>query len=56
MLIGETVELFYNLPKERAENCNFGNKEKILIMNVIVTNLIDPKWPANSQSAWNVAC
>ena len=40
-LRGETVEHFYGKLKERAENCDFENKEETLIRDVFITNLID---------------
>ena len=42
-LRGETVEHFYGKLKELTENCNFENKEEMLIGDVFITNLIDPE-------------
>ena len=42
-LRGETVEHFYQKVKELAENCDFKNKEKTLIRDVFITNLMDPE-------------
>ena len=40
-LRGETVELFYDNSIELAENCDFKNKEEMLIEDVFISNLID---------------
>ena len=42
-LRGETVEQFYGKLKELAVNCNFKNKEEIMIRDVFITNLMDPE-------------
>ena len=42
-LRGETVEQFYGKLKELAENCDFENKERTLIRDVVITNLMDPE-------------
>ena len=42
-LRGETVELFYGKLKDLAENCDFENKEKALIRDVLIIKLIDPE-------------
>ena len=39
----ETVEYFYGKLKEQAENCDFENKEKTLISDVLITKLTDPE-------------
>ena len=39
-LRGETVEQFYGKLMELAVNCNFKNKEEIMIRDVFITNLI----------------
>ena len=47
-LRGETVEHFYGKLKELAKNCDFENKEKTLIRDVFITNLMDPEIQRNS--------
>ena len=42
-LQGKTVEVFYGKLKDLAENCDFENKEEILIRDLFITNLIDPE-------------
>ena len=42
-LRGETVEHFYGKLKDLAENCDFENKEKALIRDVLIIKLIDPE-------------
>ena len=38
---GETVEQFYSLLKELAENCDFENREEVIIRDIFVTNTLD---------------
>ena len=38
---GETVEPFYSILKELAENCDFENREEVIISNIFITNMLD---------------
>ena len=38
---GETVEQFYSILKELAENCDFENREEAIIRNIFITNMLD---------------
>ena len=38
---GETVEQFYSILKELAENCGFENREKLIIRDIFITNMLD---------------
>ena len=38
---GETVEQCYSILKELAENCDFENREKVIIRDVFITNMSD---------------
>ena len=38
---GETVEQFYSILKELAENCDFGNREEVVIRDIFITNMLD---------------
>ena len=38
---GETVEQFYSLLKELAENCDFENGEEVIIRDIFITNMLD---------------
>ena len=38
---GETVEKFYSILKELAENCDFENREKAIIRDIFITNMLD---------------
>ena len=38
---GETVEQFYGILKELAENCDFENREEVIIRDIFITNLLD---------------
>ena len=38
---GETVEQFYSISKELAENCDFENREEMIIRVVFITNMLD---------------
>ena len=38
---GETVEQFYSILKELAENCDFENREEVIIRDVFMTNMLD---------------
>ena len=40
---GENIERFYGKLKELDKNCDFENKEETLILDVFITNLIDPE-------------
>ena len=42
-LRGETLTHFYGKLKQFTENYDFGNNEKTLLRDVLVTNLIDPE-------------
>ena len=38
---GETVEQFYSILKELTENCDFENREQVIIRDIFITNLLD---------------
>ena len=38
---GETVEQFYSILKELAENCDFESREEVIIRNIFITNMLD---------------
>ena len=38
---GETVEQFYCILKELAENCDFENREEVIIRDIFITNMLD---------------
>ena len=38
---GETVEQFYSILKELAENCDFENREEAIIRDISITNMLD---------------
>ena len=38
---GETVEQFYSILKELAENCDFENREEVIISDIFITNMLD---------------
>ena len=38
---GETVEQFYSILKELAENCVFENREEVIIRDIFITNMDD---------------
>ena len=38
---GETVEQFYSILKELAENCDFENREEAIIRDILITNMLD---------------
>ena len=38
---GETVEQFYSILKELAENCDFENREEVIIRDIFLTNILD---------------
>ena len=38
---GETVEQFYSTLKELAENCDFENREEVIIREIFITNMLD---------------
>ena len=38
---GEAVEQFYSILKELAENCDFENREEVIIRNIFITNMLD---------------
>ena len=38
---GETVEQFYSILKELAENCDFENRDEVIIRDIFVTNMLD---------------
>ena len=37
----ETVEQFYSILKELAENCDFENREEVIIRDIFITNILD---------------
>ena len=37
----ETVEQFYSILKELAEDCDFENREEVIIRDIFITNLLD---------------
>ena len=38
---GETVEQFYSILKELAKNCDFENREEVIIRDIFITNMLD---------------
>ena len=38
---GETVEQFYSILKELAENCDFEKREEVIIRDIFITNMLD---------------
>ena len=38
---GETVEQFYSILKVLAENCDFENREELIIRDIFITNMLD---------------
>ena len=38
---GETVEQYYSILKELAENCDFDNREEVIIRDIFITNMFD---------------
>ena len=38
---GERVEQFYSILKELAENCDFENREEVIIRDIFITNMMD---------------
>ena len=38
---GETVEHFYSVLKELAQNCDFENKEEAIIWDIFIANMLD---------------
>ena len=38
---GETIEQIYSILKELAENCDFENREEVLIRYIFITNMLD---------------
>ena len=38
---GESVEQFYSVLKELAENCDFENREEAIIRDIFITNMLD---------------
>ena len=38
---GETVEQFYSVLKELAENCDLKNREEFIIRDIFITNMLD---------------
>ena len=38
---GETVEQFYSILNELAENCDFENREEVIIRDIFITNMLD---------------
>ena len=38
---GETVEQFYSILKELAENCDFENREEVIIGDIFITKMLD---------------
>ena len=39
--IGETVEQFYNILKELAENCDLENRDEVIIRDIFFANMLD---------------
>ena len=37
----ESVEQFYSILKELAENCDFESREEVIIKNISITNMLD---------------
>ena len=38
---GEMVEQFYSILKELVENCDFENREEVIIRDIFITNTLD---------------
>ena len=38
---GETAEQFYSILKELAENCDFENREEVIIGDIFITKMLD---------------
>ena len=38
---GEMVEQFYSILKELVENCDFENREEVIIRDILITNMLD---------------
>ena len=38
---GETVEQFYSILKELAKNCDFENREEVIIRDIFITTMLD---------------
>ena len=38
---GETEEQFYSILKELAENCDFENREEVIIRDIFITNMLE---------------
>ena len=38
---GETVEQFYSILKELAENCDFENREEVIVRDIFITNMLN---------------
>ena len=38
---GETVEKFYSILKELAENCDFENREEVIVRDIFIRNMLD---------------
>ena len=38
---GETAEQFYSVLTELAENCDFENREEVIIRDIFITNVLD---------------
>ena len=38
---GETVEQFYSILKELEENCDFENRDEVIIRDILITNMLD---------------
>ena len=38
---GEKVKQFYSILKELAENCDFENREEVIIRDIFITNMLD---------------
>ena len=38
---GETIEQFQSILKELAENCDFENREEVIIRDIFITNMLD---------------
>ena len=38
---GETVEEFYSILKELAENCDFENRKEVIIRDIFIANVLD---------------
>ena len=38
---GETVEQFYSILKKLAENCDFENREEVIIRDIFITKMLD---------------